>query len=978
MQNTTQAYVGSGTSGNIFNLAAPTGGNYWSNWTSPDKNSDGFVDSPCTFTNGRDNLPWTKINGWVDAFQTTDNASGNWQKEDFSIILTCKDSTNNNCDQTFYRLNKGEWQTGNTVNINTEGFHLVEYYSVHQGITEQIKTTFALLDKTPPEMTGSVRRSPVWENWYNSDVPVVFKALDKLSGVDIFENQVVVTSEGANQSTTNTATDKAGNIGSYTVSGVNIDKTPPVTTIDFSGQKGVDNWYKSDVLVSLSVTDAASGVARTEYSFDAVTWQTYTGPFSITDEGLNRFYYRSIDNVGNVEAISRSTTTLYSDGFKNNYNPVNWPDATFLPWYVGRSTTLGNSTLGVNGKWYDGLNMRTDASPSLNSRRWGIGSSQSFTAGPDMRFDYMFLPHDASNKSGLTELYLYDQNKNKYIKFAANYLDFYNRPVEVEISGLETRSSGNLHKQYESLLFRIESRLGKTKFLVIDENENIRWSTVYNFQINDILDQFKVVFAQSSTTSPYNFYAQVLIDDLQLTRNDYTFSLAEVNIDKTAPVINADFSGTIGANDWYIDDVTATLTATDNNGIDKIEFSYDGVNWQTYLASVVLTSSGEIVFYYRAFDLAGNVASGSKTIKIDKTPPVTSVSLEGDLGNNGWYRSDVIVTLTAVDNEGGMDQGKTEYSFDQVNWLDYLEPIIISGEGKNLFYYRSTDSAGNQETIKTERIKIDKTTPEIAGFRTPEANKHNWNNTDVMVNFSCSDSISGIESCLGDTIITTEGTDQTITGTAVDKAGNTAVFTITDINIDKTTPVITIFSPEVADYLLNQQVLANWSAEDPLSGISNTQATVLNGEPIDTSSVGPYLFKVEATDYAGNTSRETVNYYVVYQFSGVLPPINAAGKSIFKLKSTIPVKFKLYDVNNNLIDNAIAYLNIAKISNDVVGEEEEAVSTSKATEGNLFRYDLADQQYIFNLDTKYMSTGTWVLKIYLDDGKVHEALILLR
>ena len=49
-------------SGNVFNLA--TGGNYWSDWTRPDKDADGFVDSPYVFSAEQDDLPWTAPNGW--------------------------------------------------------------------------------------------------------------------------------------------------------------------------------------------------------------------------------------------------------------------------------------------------------------------------------------------------------------------------------------------------------------------------------------------------------------------------------------------------------------------------------------------------------------------------------------------------------------------------------------------------------------------------------------------------------------------------------------------------------------------------------------------------------------------------------------------------------------------------------------------------------------------------------------------------
>jgi len=58
IDNSIQACVHGGSS-NPFNLAAPVGGNYWSDWTTPDDDGDGFVDSPYVFYGGQDNLPWT-------------------------------------------------------------------------------------------------------------------------------------------------------------------------------------------------------------------------------------------------------------------------------------------------------------------------------------------------------------------------------------------------------------------------------------------------------------------------------------------------------------------------------------------------------------------------------------------------------------------------------------------------------------------------------------------------------------------------------------------------------------------------------------------------------------------------------------------------------------------------------------------------------------------------------------------------------
>jgi hypothetical protein len=113
-------------------------------------------------------------------------------------------------------------------------------------------------------------------------------------------------------------------------------------------------------------------------------------------------------------------------------------------------------------------------------------------------------------------------------------------------------------------------------------------------------------------------------------------------------------------------------------------------------------------------------------------------------------------------------------------------------------------------------------------------------------------------------------------------------------------------------------------------------------------------------------------------YSGVLQPINPDGSSIFKLGSTVPVKFALTDADAAKIETAVASLSVAKVSNDVEGTFVEASSTSNATTGLLFRYDATSQQYIFNLSTKGLSTGTWSLKVTLDDGTSYTTHVSLR
>jgi len=103
--------------------------------------------------------------------------------------------------------------------------------------------------------------------------------------------------------------------------------------------------------------------------------------------------------------------------------------------------------------------------------------------------------------------------------------------------------------------------------------------------------------------------------------------------------------------------------------------------------------------------------SGSVETKIeDENAPLTEAVLEGSLFN-GYYSSDVRVSLSAADNESGVQ--KTEYSLDGVLWQAYTGPFILVQNGETLMGYRSTDMAGNAEVDKTVVVKIDKTAPTV-------------------------------------------------------------------------------------------------------------------------------------------------------------------------------------------------------------------------------------------------------------------------
>jgi hypothetical protein len=63
----------------------------------------------------------------------------------------------------------------------------------------------------------------------------------------------------------------------------------------------VNGWYRSAVQVSLSATDALSGVFGSFYRVDGGATQTYAGTFVFSTPGQHTIEYWSVDNVNIVE-----------------------------------------------------------------------------------------------------------------------------------------------------------------------------------------------------------------------------------------------------------------------------------------------------------------------------------------------------------------------------------------------------------------------------------------------------------------------------------------------------------------------------------------------------------------------------------------------------------------------------------------------------------------------------------------------------
>ena len=209
-------------------------------------------------------------------------------------------------------------------------------------------------------------------------------------------------------------------------------------------------------------------------------------------------------------------------------------------------------------------------------------------------------------------------------------------------------------------------------------------------------------------------------------------------------------------------------------------------------------------------------------------PPVTNTSVAGTAGSNGWYVTNVLVTLTAADLDN--DIAATKYTVDGGAPQDYAVPFAVTGDLVHVITFWSEDQSGNVETAGSQTIKIDTTPPTVRfGAQSPAANGFGWSNTPVDIPFTSDDNLSGIASVSPASVhFASEGNGQTVTVSAVDAAGNTAAFTSPAVNIDLTAPTLTL-TPSVGSlWPPNHELVADiisGSSTDSGSGVDPDSLT---------------------------------------------------------------------------------------------------------------------------------------------------------
>jgi lysophospholipase L1-like esterase len=584
---------------------------------------------------------------------------------------------------------------------------------------------------------------------------------------------------------------------------------------------------------------------------------------------------------------------------------------------------------------------------------------------------------------------------------------------------------------------------------------------------------FKVEFASSEVSTLDYFHPNT---NGQAKAAATEFAAGPSFSDLTAPIttISRDRPAE-GVEDWYRENVTVTISASDNNdAVAGSEYFYklegaEDTAWIKYEGPITVSSEGKTTITARSVDSNGNI-SETKTdvIKIDKVKPSfkltcpsepvllnaeaaytiseasdsksgfaadpngtfpietakagsfnNSVQIVDSAGNtttqectinivypvpgvpalsSGTSPNTGVFSVAWTQSADPLLYGSLQYTLQHRNasgeWADVSSTITtpsyaFNTESEGTWRYRVMAHEGANETAfssASEPVKVDQTAPAAPTLTADRSADYvgagGWYKDSVQVSTSDNGDAALADGSTGSGVdpasvpgLVTHSTSGSFTDSATvsDLAGNTSEQSSLTVLVDATAPSLSVTCPSTV--LLKGKASATVAASDGQSGLAADPSGTV---PIDTSTVGPKTVTRTATDNVGHVTTRSCTTNVGYVYSGVLQPINADGSSIFKLGSTIPVKFSLADVGGVPVGSAVANLTLAKVTNEIDGSYVEATSTAAATTGTLFRYDPTGQQYIFNLGTKDLSKGTWSLKVTLDDGNTYTTRISLK
>jgi hypothetical protein len=746
-------------------------------------------------------------------------------------------------------------------------------------------------DTTPPLISSTVTPGPNVNGWNNTNVTLVFNATDESGGsgvrsincslggtTDGATRGIVFTAATVNTTVTCTAMDWAGNVSDPASRSIRIDKVRPSIGVGIRAPlPDLYGWNNTDVTVTWPCADAFSGpvsptvstTVTTNGSFQSATGicadlagnQTsgQVGGISIDKTAIAPTGGPPNDNIANATVVPSLPFSVSADtttATRETHEPIcSSPADDHTVWYVLTAAHSGLVRVGLDGSfpttpvisvWRP---TTTTGLQFVSCRVAATAGSSTFTAQAGLTYYVRIGGISGPGPAGAGPFTVgidfvppppNDAFADAKVVSSLPFSDALDLTAATVETGEPLHPNGSLSALTRTAWYRFTPLqdemvvLGGTTVL-----SSVSTMAVYTGSTLATLHQvvastqvipqgatnflFPLVFRAFAGTT-YSIQAGTFVFP---TGND----VATIGLEQ--PIVYLGQTPAANANGWNNTSVTLSWHCS------ALFPFVTPTAMQTLFAEG--SNQSATGFCSSPFGSASDTEGG---IDIDKTPPLAPTAAADRppdyAGGGGWYQD--VVTVSFTDNGEGGASGSG------VDPASTPAAVTFDTAGSHTATGTVRDLAGNVSAPGSLTVQVDTAAPGLsASFTKADGSPYTrgtWTNQAVTATFSCDDSGgSGVATTTAPQTVSTEGVDQSVTGSCTDNVGHVTTQTFAGIDIDLTPPEASFrFDPTSLDLVLT--------------------ATDRGGSGIDPGPVAPVVAPAKGggqvrtytlTDRAGNT-----------------------------------------------------------------------------------------------------------------------------
>jgi hypothetical protein len=327
---------------------------------------------------------------------------------------------------------------------------------------------------------------------------------------------------------------------------------------------------------------------------------------------------------------------------------------------------------------------------------------------------------------------------------------------------------------------------------------------------------------------------------------------------------------TISGSDGVVINPAAQSPDLTIDGVGSIFWSISGTGLGGIDAAPVSIELNGVADGAYTLQTSDEEGAASRTFTVDGTPPTGSIS-----GPVRTAAQNPAITATATDPSGPVTDYAVVVGPGAPASYQSGAPtsVFLPNDGPHEVHLWARDAVGNAGEVGSTTITLDRQAP-VVTFTTPSQGARYDIGQTVPADYGCADG-APVAACdgtvaKGTPIDTATAGEKTFTVVATDGLGNSRPQSVTYTVADDSAPTVTVASPKAQKYEVNTLQLASFTCEDNAPGVT-CQATAANGDPLDTATLGPHVFTVQAVDTSGNTTTKQVTYQVVDTISPTAP-----------------------------------------------------------------------------------------------------------